>query len=107
MMVLRNFLELVVSERDKAIAWLLIGVLFFEMRSCEYLKLDLEETKRTKIIRFGYVVFKKFNRVIHHNDPDLRSSDLVRIAFVFQNNDKRNICIHMFKSGDTDLCPLI
>ena len=46
------------------------------------------------------MIFKKGNRVIQHNDPDLRSLDLVRIIFVFQNNDKRNICIHIFKSGD-------
>ena len=107
MMVLRNILELTVSEREKAIAWLLIGALFFSMISFEYLRVAPEETKTTKRIRVGNVVFKKGNRVIHHNDPYLRSSDLVRIIFVFQNNDKRNICIHMFKSGYTFLCPVI
>ena len=53
------------------------------------------------------MIFKKGNRVIQHNDPYLRSSYLVTIIFVFQKNDKCNICIHIFKSGDTDLCPLI
>ena len=66
-------LELAVSERDEAIAWLLIGALFFAMRSCEYLEVAPEKTKRKKIIRVGNVVFKKGNRVIQHNDPDLRS----------------------------------
>ena len=74
---------------------------------CEYIKVAPEETKRTKIIRVGNVVFKKVNRVIHHNDPDLRSSDLVRIIFVLRNNDMWNICIYIFKSGDIDLCPVI
>ena len=101
-----KMLELTVSEIEKAISWLLLGALCFGMRSCEYLKVAPEETKR-KIIRVGNVIFKKGNRVIHHNDPDLRSSDLVRIIFVLRNNDKCSICIHMFKSGDTDLCPLI
>ena len=53
------------------------------------------------------MVFKKGNRVIHHNEPDMRFSDLVRIIFVFQKNDKRNICIHMFKSGATVLCQMV
>ena len=103
MMVMRKMLELIVSEREKDIAWLLIGALFFAMRYCEYLKVDPEETKRTKIVRVGNVVFKKGNRVIQHNDPDLRSSGLVRIIFVFQKNDKRNICIYMFNSDGTVL----
>ena len=48
MMVLRKMLELAVSKREEAIAWLLIGALFFVMRSFEYLKVPPEETKRTK-----------------------------------------------------------
>ena len=51
------------------------------MGSCEYLKVAPEETKRTKKIRVGNVIFKKGNKVIQHNDPDLRSSDVVRIIF--------------------------
>ena len=83
MMVLRKILELTVSEIEKSISWLLIGALFFTMRFCEYLKVAPEETTRTKIIGVGNVVFKKGNRVIQHSDPDLRSSYLVRIIFVF------------------------
>ena len=71
MMALRKILELAVSEREKYIAWLLIRALFFAMRSCEYLKVAPEETKKTKIIIFGNVVFKKGNIVTQHNDPDL------------------------------------
>ena len=107
MMVLRKVLELAVSQREKAIAWLLIGALFFAMISCEYLKVAPEETKWTKIIWVENVVLKKRNRVIQHNDPDLRSSDLVTIFFVFKKNDKHNKCIHWFKSGDTVLCLVI
>ena len=99
MMVLRKMLELAVSEREKYIDWLRIVDLFFAMRYCEYLKVAPEETKRTKIIRVGNVVFKKGNIVIQHNDPDLISSDLVRIIF-FQNSDKSNICIHIFLSHE-------
>ena len=79
MMVLIKMPGLSVSEIEKDMAWLLIGALFFVMRSCEYLKVAPEETKRTKIIRVGNVVFRKGNIVIQNNDPDLRSSDLVGI----------------------------
>ena len=64
MMLLRKMPELTVSERDKAISWLLIVAIFFAIISCEYLKVAPEETNRTKITRVGNVVFKKGNRVI-------------------------------------------
>ena len=53
------------------------------------------------------MVIKKGNIVIQHNDPDMLSSDLVRIILFLQKNEKRNKCIHMFKSGDTVLCSVI
>ena len=59
MMVLRKMLELSSSKREKSATWLLIGAIFFAMRSCEYLKTGKEENKRTKIIRVGNVTFKK------------------------------------------------
>ena len=49
MILLRKILDLAVYEREKYIAWLLIGALFFAMRSFEYLKVAPKETKRTKI----------------------------------------------------------
>jgi hypothetical protein len=100
-------LHLANSKRDLAVSLLVIGALFFAMRSCEYLKTAAEEKKRTKIIRIGNITFKKGNKIIDHSDPELSSSDLVRIRFVFQKNDKRDVCIHMFRSGDKELCPVI
>ena len=76
------------------------------MRSCEYLKTAPEESKRTKILRVGNIVFKKGNRLLKHDDPALSQADLVRVRFVFQKNDKRDVQIHMFKSGDDLLCPV-
>ena len=106
-MVLRKMLHLSNSERDRAVSWLVIGALFFAMRSCEYLKTASEEKKRTKIIRIGNITFKKGSKILDHSNPDLTTSDLVRIRFVFQKNDKRDVCIHMFRSGDKELCPVI
>jgi hypothetical protein len=107
MMVLRKMMDLANSPRDEAITWLLIGAIFFAMRSCEYLKTGEGEKKRTKIITIGNITFKKGNRVLKHDNPDIKSADLVRIRFCYQKNDKRDVCIHMFKSGDPILCPVI
>ena len=106
-MVLRKMMELSTSAREIATAWLLIGAIFFAMRSCEYLKTAPEESKRTKIIRIGNIVFKKDNRVLSHADSDLHSANLVRIRFVFQKNNRRDVQIHMFRSGDDLLCPVL
>ena len=38
LMVLRKMLHLSTSEREFAVPWLVIGALFFAMRSCKYLK---------------------------------------------------------------------
>ena len=107
MMVLRKMLQISVTEREKAISWLLIGAIFFAMRSCEYLKTAAEETKRTKIVRIGNILFKKNNRVLPHSSTQLKSADLVRIRFEYQKNDHRDVLIHMFKSGDPELCPVV
>jgi hypothetical protein len=107
MLVLRKMMDLAVSNRDKAIAWLLIGAIFFAMQSCEYLKKSTEEKKQTKIIHVGDILFKKNNRVSRHDNPDLHMADLVRIKFCFQKNDKWDVCIHMFRSGDPLLCPVM
>jgi hypothetical protein len=106
MMVLRKMMDIADSPRDKAVTWLLIGAIFFAMRSCEYLHTAAEEKKRTKIITIGNITFKKDNRVVSHNSPDLAKSNLVRVRFCYQKNDRRDVCIHMFRSGDPILCPV-
>ena len=89
-MVLRKMFHISSSQKDKAVSWLLIGAIFFAMRSCEYLQTTAEEKKRTKIVRIGNVLFKKNNRVLH-SAKNLESADLVRIQFCFQKNDKRDV----------------
>ena len=106
MIVLRKMQELATSERDKAVAWLCIGAIFFAMRSCEYLQTAGEMMKRTKIIRLGNIRFKKGTCILDQNHPKLHLCDLVQITFEFQKNDKRDVRIHMFKSEDPVLCPV-
>ena len=107
MIVLRKMLSLAISDRDKAVSWLLIGAIFFAMRLCEYLKTTAKGKKRTRIERIGNITFKKGNKIMKHDDIYLTNADLVQIRFVFQKNDKRDVCIHMFLSGDSTLCPVI
>ena len=107
MMVLRKMTDLSSSKLEIATSWLLIGAIFFAMQSCEYLRTALEETKRTKIVRLKNITFKKDNKILKHNSTLLEKVDLVRIRFCFQKNDKRDVCVHMFKSGDNLLCPVV
>ena len=107
MAVLRKLLDILITPRDKALSWLLIGAIFFAMRSCEYLKTSSETKKRTRIIRLRNIIFKKGLKILKHSNPKLEQADLVRIQFEFQKNNKRDVCIHMFRSGDKTLCPVI
>ena len=107
MTVLRKLHEVAASDRDRAVAWLLTGAIFFVMRSCEYLQTAEESTKRTRIVRLRNVRFKKGSRILDHDHPELHTSDLVQITFEYQKNDKRDVSIHMFSSGDNLLCPVI
>ena len=107
MSVLRKMHQIASTEREEATAWLLTGAIFFAMRSCEYLRTAAEATKRTRVIRVGDITFKKGTRTIPHSDPDLHTCDLVRVHFRYQKNDRRYVYIHMFRSGDDILCPVI
>ena len=81
-------LNLSVSKLDLAISWLLIGALFFAMRSCEYLETNVkEEDRRTKIITAKNVRFKYKGRMLDFGSKNLENADMVMITFKFQKND--------------------
>ena len=82
-MVLRKMMELSDSPRNKAVPWLLIGAIFFAMRSCEYFKTAANEKKPTKIIKLCNITFKKNNKTLSHEAADLDSSNMVRIRFCY------------------------
>ena len=100
-------MQLASSDLDRAICWLLIGAIFFAMRSCEYLKTSEENSKRTKIIRLKNIAFKKQGKVVDHFSKTLHDSDLVMITFEFQKNTQRNQSVHMFRSKDNLLNPVL
>ena len=108
MMVLRKVLDLAESDWQKATAWLLIGAIFFAMRSCEYLNTRTTESeRRTKILRLRNIIFKKNGITLSHTDRYLAQADIVMIVFEFQKNDKRDIQVHMFQTSDDVLNPVI
>ena len=107
-MVLRKMLDVATTPWQKATAWLLIGAIFFAMRSCEYLETTTpEKERRTKILRLRNLIFKKDGKTVPHSSPQLETSDIVMIIFEFQKNDKRDVQIHMFRTTDTVLNPVI
>jgi hypothetical protein len=108
MMVLRKMLEVSETPWQQATSWLLIGAIFFAMRSCEYLNTNTPEAdRRTKILRLRNIIFKKDGITIAHSSPNLESADIVMIIFEFQKNDKRDIQVHMFRTSDKILNPVI
>jgi hypothetical protein len=107
MSVLRKLNELAETRWDKAVSQLLIGAIFFAMRSCEYLKTTSRDgAKRTKILRLRNILFKKQGKILPHSSTDLHTADLVRITFEYQKNDKRDVSIHMFSTNDDVLNPV-
>jgi hypothetical protein len=77
---------------------------FFAMRSCEYLKTTGE--RRTEPLRRKNFVFRKDNKIVPHEDPNLHLADAVTITFEFQKRDLRDDSITQSKSGDPYLCPV-
>jgi hypothetical protein len=107
MMVLRKMSELQNTKWQQAVVWLLIGAIFFAMRSCEYLDTKTPETeRRTKILRLRNIIFKNNGKTVKHSD-NIHEAEIVMIIFEFQKNDKRDIQIHMFRTSDAILNPVI
>ena len=92
MRVLRTMMKLSTSEWEVATSWLLIGAIFFAMRSCEYLETNSkEESRRTKILRVKNIRFVRNNKKVGYEDPELELSDIVMITYEFQKNDQRDV----------------
>ena len=107
MQVLRTMMERSKSEWEVATSWLLIGAIFFAMRSCEYLETSTrEEMRRTRILRVRNIKFVKNEKRLEYDDPQLEHSDIIMITFEFQKNDQRNVQIHMFRTNDSVLNPV-
>ena len=108
LMVLRKMMKLSNTELQKAQTWHFIGAIYFAMRSCEYVRTVLkEDSKRTKIIRLRNIRFKKDGRIVKYDSQNLFEANMVVITFEFQKNNIRNRAVHMFRTEDSILCPVI
>ena len=108
MSVIRKMMEIAHSKLDFAVAWLLIGAIFFAMRSCEYLKTAKDEgSKRTKVLRIKNFVFKKSGKIVPINSTSTDSADIVIIVFEFQKNSERNQSVHMYRTKDKIMNPVL
>ncbi len=100
--------DLALTDKESSLSWLCIGAFFFAMRSCEYLKSShKEDSKRTKIIRLRNIRAKKNGKTLDFKAKDLLQADMIMITFEYQKNNTRNKTIHMFRTGDALMCPVI
>ena len=72
------------SIKNKHIGLLAVEVLFFGMRSCEYLKVKNQEQKQTKLLTVGNFQFYKENKKIEKLSSILSGADYLSITFISQ-----------------------
>ena len=92
---------------------LLIGALFFAMRSCEYSKTDNSESKKTKMLCLRNIKFYNktsngyLEEVPHSSDlAILQSSSCVSITFENQKNGEKDATITQHRSPPGRICPV-
>jgi len=103
--VLRKLAKLSSTETQRATTQLSIGGFFFACRSCEYVKVQHHERRRTDILRLRSIRFILNGRIIAHDDSRLIACDYVSITFEWQKKDERMDTVTQRRSGDATLCP--
>jgi hypothetical protein len=102
------------NDLNEAIGQLLIGALFFAMRSCEYSSTSNQEDKKTKLLclrnirifslsKEGYMI-----TLPHTSDLSLlQQADCVSITFENQKNGEKDACITQHRTPPhKQLCPV-
>ncbi len=79
---------------------------FFALRSCEYLKVDGSDERRTLPLRMRNFVFMKARTVLPHSSPLLECADSVTLYFEFQKRDLRNDSVTQVSTGHHRDCPV-
>ena len=80
--------------------------MFFAMRSCEYLHVPTNETRRTKLLTLHNLRFFQHGKELPHNHPQFHAADTIIITFVIQKSDERNEEATMHCTTDPFLCPV-
>jgi hypothetical protein len=94
------------TETQKAIIQLAIGAFFFACRSCEYLKVENAEERRSDILRLRNIRFLKRGKVVKHDDKIVHLADCVSITFEMQKKDEKDDTVTQHRSDDELLCPV-
>ena len=94
------------SKHDMAVAYLLLGAVFFALRSCEYSKTPRSEDQRTKTLEVGRITFRLNSEILSHADPRLQDAHTVTLEFVDQKNGHRYDKVTQWRTTDRILCPV-
>jgi hypothetical protein len=102
------------TPRNAALGPLIMGALFFAMRSCEYSKTNKDDGKRkTNIIicenvRFFTGTASGTIKKLHHELPlaTLQSAECVSITFVEQKNGEKMETVTQHSVTNSPLCPV-
>ncbi len=76
------------TEIQQATGQLIIGAFFFACRSCEYLKVQKPEDKKTKQLTLENIAFYKNNKRITNSSEHLDTAD--RVALRHRKTDKNS-----------------
>jgi hypothetical protein len=102
------------NKLNEAIGQLLIGALFFAMRSCEYSTTSNQEDKKTKLLCLRNIRIFSFSKegymiTIQHSASleTLQKADCVSITFENQKNGEKDACITQHRTlPHKQLCPV-
>jgi hypothetical protein len=77
------------TEIQQATGQLIIGAFSCVCRSCEYLKVQQPEDKKTKQLTLGNLAFYKDNKRMPNSSPNLSSANRLAITFETQKNGRK------------------
>ena len=104
--VLQEIAKRQTTENERAISQLAIGAFFFACRSCEYLKVNNSEKRRTDVLRLRNIRFFLGGRELDLGDQNLEYANCVSLTFEWQKKDERMDTVTQMASGDALLCPV-
>jgi hypothetical protein len=79
---------------------------FFACRSCEYCHVDNAQDRRTQVLELRDIIFRKDNKTLAHNDPNLHLADTVTLIFRWQKRDQRDDMITQHNNHDVNFNPV-
>ena len=104
--VVRRLFKIVSSKKEEAMAHMMIGAIYFAMRSCEYSEVSDAKNKKTKLLCIKNFRFFQKGKELPLDLPKLSEAECVAITFEQQKNNMKNETVTQERSGDTLLCPV-